>query len=302
MHATIKFSPKGSIDVLQGDHLVESSTNLFTKYGLENAYKPGKNVIMRVSDGGIFKHFHVGDGTTAFTPNSTGLTEHSASATRTSSTLTYRTDPNTSIRYAIFTTVWNLPSGLDGFSEFCMSDNADPELGMLCGTALESPIVLDPLQPTTVRYMVQVPIVSTITVLRTGIVNIAGSNYPYSIEGKFHEESGTEMSTTFPVQTAMITSGNLSRIYVNSDLWPNNKSKYICDINIEPNKVEYEIHSAIVNHDPATLIANVYMANSDPSSTAVGNFPIRVVFGTSPTKPLNLDMNFFVTLTIEVEN
>ncbi len=298
----IKFNPIGNISILQNKKLITNKKNLFTEYGLGQTYRSGKNIILDTSNGGIFKYLHVGDGIVEITPQSIGLSSPLETAARTSSTLSYRTDSESGIRYAIFTTVWELPSGLDGITEFCMSDNVNPTLGMLCGKSVSSPIELDPAYSTTIRYMVQIPIISVIKTLDSGSINIGGTNYSYTVEGQFHTEHATQLATVFPVETPMLVSGNLSRIYVNSSLWPNGKSKYKCDVDSSENNVIYYIHTGIVDTNETTVVTNISFANSNPSGTDNEDFPLRIVFQTSPTKPVNLDMNFFVDLIIEVEN
>lgn len=294
--------PRGEIEVYQNEKLLDARVNLFTKYGLRQTYRSGKNHILDVSNGGIFKYFHVGNGDTTITADSEGLSDFLVSAARQNSTLTYRTDSLTNTRYAVFTTQWLLPVGIEGFTEFGMFDSDDPEMGMLCGKSTNSPIELDPLLPTMIKYMVQIPIISSIKVLDSGIMDIDGTSYPYTLEGSFHVEEPTRLSTTFPVETPMITSGNLSRLYANSNILPNGQSKYRCDIITEENGVVYDIHAAVVNYPPSLLLSNVSMGNSDPTTTTLSNFPIRLVFQTSPIKPEELDMNFFVKLIVEVEN
>lgn len=299
MKITFK-KPLGEIQVYQNNELVKSQTNLFTKHGLNRAYMSGKNVILRNSDGGIFSHFHVGDSTDEITADSTGLGNHIASATRVQSNLAYRT--YNTIRYAVFTTKWLLPAGLNGFSEFGMFDSSSTSTGMLCGKSVPSPIELDPAYTTTVQYMIQIPIISQITQIDSGNVTIDALNYAFTLEGRFHTEGTNQLSTVYPVETPMIISGNLSRLYVNSSLWPNTQSKYQCDVVIDGNSVTYNIKTGIVNYNPSIAVTNVSMGNSDPSSTAESNFPLRLVFGSTPTKPINLDMEFYVSLNIEVEN
>jgi len=296
----IKLKPLGEINVYQNDILIKFQTNLFTTYGLEQAYKSGKNIILRNSNGGIFKYFHVGNGSTEITQSSTGLSNQIAMATRVSSTLAYRT--YNSVRYAVFTTEWLLPSGLDGFTEFGMFDTASYSTGLLCGKSLSAPIELDPAYTTTVQYMVQIPIISSLTTIDSGSITISSTSYPFTLQGVFHVEEANQLSTIFPVETPLIISGNLSRLYVNTTLWPNNQSKYQCDVDVVDNTVVYNIKTGIVNYSPTVPVTNVYMGNSDPSSTDLINYPLRLIFGTTPTKPINLDMEFFVSLTIELEN
>lgn len=298
---TFKFGrPIGDITVYQNGKMIKAQSNLFTKYGLNQAYMSGKNFIIRNSDGGIFKYFHVGDSTNEITPDSTGLGNHISTATRIQSNLAYRT--YNTVRYAVFTTEWQLPAGISGFSEFGMFDTISHDTGMLCGKSVPSPIILDPDYATTIQYMVQIPIVSQITVIDSGNILINSLNYPFTLEGRFHNEEPNQLSTIFPVQTPMIVSGNLSRLYVNSTLWPNTQSKYQCDVVVDDNSVTYNIKTGIVNYSPSIAVTNVSMGNSDPSSTSESNFPIRLVFGSTPTKPIDMDMEFYVSLNIEVEN
>ena len=297
----LNLNPKGFITVSQGNEEI-STHNFFTDYGLRQVYKPGKLIVLDRTTGGIFRHLHVGNGSIILTPESTGLDNPIQSASRISSSLSYTTDPITSIRYAEFTTLWRIPAGLDSFSELCMSDNSDGTQGMLCGKSLTGSIILDDALPVDITYMVQIPILSQIGTLDSGTITIAGTNHRYTLEGTFHTESSERLSSILPYEVDYAITGNLSRMYVNNNLLGDRLSYYSCSVDTQVQRLEYNMRSSIVNYDDVITIVNANIGNSDPDSTAVANFPIRIVFQDPVTKPLGLDMEFNFNLILNLIN
>lgn len=289
--------PVGKITIHQDDKVLVD--NLFTNYGLLQAYKSGKNTVLDTTNGGIFRYLHVGSSNSPITKSSTGLTTVSHTATRISSTLTFKTDPNTNIRYAEFSTLWRLPSGISSFQQIGMSDNVNGTLGLLCGRTLNGPIELNSGSTTDVTYLVQIPILSQIGTLESGIININGTDYNYSLEGTFHNETSTQLNSILPYITPQVISGNLSRMWVNNIILDDGKSSYQCSATTGIDQFSYTIISKIINYDPTITIVNINIGNSNPSNVLQSDFPIRIVFQQSPTKPIMDDMTFEFTILLK---
>lgn len=288
--------PSGQFIIKQNEEILFDNT--FTNYGLRQVYKSGKNVILDTANGGIFKRLWISNSSVPINKDSTGLTSPTHQATRISSTILFKTDPITNVRYAQFSTLWRLPSGISQFRQIGMSDNANGTLGLLCGRTLNGSIQLNPALTTDVTYLVQIPILSQVGTLETGTINIGGQNFNYSLEGTFHIESSTQLSTILPYETAQVITGNLSRMYVNGTILPNGKSSYKCTVITNPDSFQYQITSRINNYDPTLTIVNIYMGNSNPSGTTQADFPIRIVFTPNPTKPVGLDMIYDFSILV----
>ena len=202
----------------------------------------------------------------------------------------------------MFTTTWRFAAGISSFQEIGMSNNANGTMGLLCGRTLNGPLALDPASTTTITYLVQIPILSGTGVLDSGNITIDGVDYPFTLEGTFHVETATQVNSILPIETTQVVSGNLSRMFVNNSVWENGKSSYACTVQTGTDNFNYFITQKIVNYDPTVQIVNINIGNSDPNSLSISNFPVRIVFGSPPTKPIGLDMTFEFNILINLIN
>lgn len=291
--------PRGQFQILQDSKLLKED-NLFTDYGVRRAYLHGKNTIISTTNGGVFTHCHLGNGTEEITNTSVGLSNPISSGTLTQVFLTYKTING--IRYAEAIFHWTFPAGIAEITELCMSDNADGLSGMLCGRSLEIPLPVDANEPVSIIYMIHLPIISQATGLEESTIIIDGVEYEFQLEGVFHIESPTTLETIFPYESPLIWTGNLSRMYINNTIVNNGSSAYECVISASGSSLEYSIMAKRVNADSSINIINIDMANSDPNSSAVVNFPIRAIFTPSVNKPVGLDFEVRFRLFMDFED
>lgn len=293
--------PTGKFLIEVGDSSV-SENNLFTDLGMRQIYRPGKSQTISTSNGGIFKHCRIGNGSTPLTEGSTKLSNGIPLTSNLISTrLSYITEDGFRYAQGIFKYEFN-GEYVGQITEIMLTGVASNS-GMICGHTLDSPITSGRGDVIKVTYVVKIPIVSRVdNELDSGEIRdtTTGRTHQYTFSGRFHEETPTVLSTILPLESDWVITGNLSRMYINNSLLNDKQTRYRCEVVNSGSILQYDIRSAVMGNVGLINIVNANIANTDSSSNAVANYPFRLVFDPPMTKPDGLDWNVNFKINIDI--
>lgn len=272
------------------------SKNLFTRGGIREIYKSGKNTIID-SNGGVFSYCKIGNGDVPLGEDSTGLSGNiSMTSTLVSSTLEYFT--NDEQRYAKGIFVYTFSGEYIGDITEIMLSKTNDNNGMLCGRTLDVPIPISRGDEIKITYCVTIPIFSNDVVLATG----TSDGEVYYLIGKFFQESPTTLTAIFPTSTGMVTNGNVSRVFDEGVLLNEGTTRVSSVFGHTGKTLSYRINVGVLGNPNTTYIKELTFGNSDANNVEIENFPLTFRYGTRVLKPTDIDWGLDFTLELEFPN
>lgn len=266
-------------------------TNLFTTHGLQSVYKSGKHTIID-SAGGIFKHCRVGSGVDTLTYSSTGVSSPIAiTSTLTKSKLNYFNHKGIDYAQGVFK--YRFDGDHVGTIRQIMLTEVPQSIGMLCGKTLDHPIPVVSGDVIEITYVVNIPIIQPDTLLVSG--NNEGE--PITIHGGLFETLPNELVTTIPFDSERVTSGAISRGYIDGIIVPDGGGAWVCSVQHTANNIIIDVSSEL-DVIPNSYLQTVKFGNKSTTNVTIGEMNFTCRYGTRVLVPS--DKKWKVSFKIEM--